>query len=283
MYILALRSYGDYVIMLNSIKHAGIKKNITIIVSKHLQPLHESLNSQYSNNFKFIFKDFGIKKGLLSFFTNRHFFSLNSILELFSISKMIRQMEIKNEIIYLEHKTRKAFPSILFGNQLQHIYTNGNVYDAFGRFFEINSAELTFNLPIVHTICKVLIFPDSRKKHKIIDNNTVKQLTSELIEQKIDFKIAHFDHMKTIDIDSNKQVVYNNFKDLILLIKECDFVITSDSVPAHIAEYLEKPHVILYNDRVNKDWLTPFAKKYKMYTTFGEASIFFNQYFNSKC
>ena len=55
MYILALRSYGDYVIMLNSIKHAGIKKNITIIVSKHLQPLHESLNSQYSNNFKFIF------------------------------------------------------------------------------------------------------------------------------------------------------------------------------------------------------------------------------------
>ena len=101
MYILALRSYGDYVIMLHSIKHAGIKKNIIIIVSKHLQPLHESLNSQYSNNFKFIFKDFGIKKGLLSFFTNRHFFSLNTILELFSISKMIRQIEIKNEIIYL--------------------------------------------------------------------------------------------------------------------------------------------------------------------------------------
>lgn len=283
MYILALRSYGDYVIMLNSIKHTVIKKNITIIVSKHLQPLHESLNSQYSNNFKFIFKDFGIKKGLLSFFTNRHFFSLNTVLELFSISKMIRKLEIKNEIMYLEHKTRKAFPSILFGNQLQHIYTNGNVYDAFGRFFEINSTELTFNLPIVHTICKVLIFPDSRKKHKIIDNNTLKQLTSELIKQKIDFKIAHFDHMKTSDIDSNNQVVYYNFKDLILLIKECDFVITSDSVPAHIAEYLEKPHIILYNDTVNKDWLTPSARKYKMYTTFGEVSIFFNQYFNSKC
>ncbi len=283
MYILALRSYGDYVIMLNSIKHAGIKKNITIIVSKHLQPLHESLNSQYSNNFKFIFKDFGIKKGLLSFFTNRHFFSLNTIRELFSISKMIRQMEIKNEKIYLEHKTRKAFLSILLGNQLQHIYNNGNIYDAFGCFFEINSDELTFNLPVIQTIYKVLIFPDSRKKHKIIDNNTVKQLSSELIDQKIDFKIAHFDHITLTDIDSNNRVVYNNFNDLILLIKECDFVITSDSVPAHIAEYMEKPHVILYNDRVNKDWLTPFAKKYKMYTTFGEASIFFNQYFNSKC
>ena len=283
MYILALRSYGDYVIMLNSIKHAGIKKNITIIVSKHLQPLHESLNSQYSNNFKFIFKDFGIKKGLLSFFTNRHFFSFNTIQELFNISKIVHQVEIRNEIIYLEHKARKFLLNIFFRRRLEHIYNNANIYDAFGRFFEINSAELTFNLPVVHTICKVLIFPDSRKTHKIIDNDTLKQLTSELIEQNIDFKIAHFDHITLTDIDSNNQIVYNNFKDLILLIKECDFVITSDSVPAHIAEYLEKPHVILYNDRVNKDWLTPFAKKYKMYTTFGEASIFFNQYFNSKC
>jgi len=283
MYILALRSYGDYVIMLNSIKDAGIKKNITIIVSKHLQPLHESLNSQYSNNFKFIFKDFGIKKGLLSFFTNRYFFSFNTIQELFNISKIVHQVEIRNEIIYLEHKARKFLLNIFFRRRLEHIYTNANIYDAFGRFFEINSTELTFNLPIVHTICKVLIFPDSRKKHKIIDNNTVKQLTSELIEQNIDFKIAHFDHITLTDFDSNNLVVYNNFNDLILLIKECDFVITSDSVPAHIAEYLEKPHVILYNDRVNKDWLTPFAKKYKMYTTFGEASIFFNQYFNSKC
>jgi len=283
MYILALRSYGDYVIMLNSIKHAGIKKNITIIVSKHLQPLHESLNSQYSNNFKFIFKDFGIKKGLLSFFTNRHFFSFNTIQELFNISKIVHQVEIRNEIIYLEHKARKFLLNIFFRRRLEHIYTNANIYDAFGRFFEINSAELTFNLPVVHTICKVLIFPDSRKTHKIIDNDTLKQLTSELIEQNIDFKIAHFDHITLTDIDSNNQVVYNNFNDLILLIKECDFVITSDSVPAHIAEFLKKPHIILYNDTVNNDWLTPFARKYKMYSTFGEASIFFNQYFNSKC
>jgi len=281
MYILALRSYGDYIIMLNSIKHASIKENVTIIVSKHLEPLHNALNTHFSNNFEFIFKDFGIQHGLLSYFTNRHFFSLNTIQELFSISKLIHQLEIKDEIIYLEHKARKLFPSILLRNQLQHIYTNGDVYDAFGSFFHIDSAKLTFNLPDVHTIRKVLIFPDSRKKHKIIDNNTVKQLTSEFMEQKMDFKIANFDHIKTKENDSNKHIVYKNFNDLILLIKECDFVLTSDSVPAHIAEFLKKPHVILYNDTVNYDWLTPFAKKYKMYTTFGEASNFLNQYFNS--
>ena len=77
MHILALRSYGDYVILLNSIKHAGLKKNVKIVVSSHLKPLHEALSPIFSKNVEFIFKDFGFKKGLKVFFTNRLFFILN--------------------------------------------------------------------------------------------------------------------------------------------------------------------------------------------------------------
>jgi ADP-heptose:LPS heptosyltransferase len=283
MYILALRSYGDYVIMLNSIKHADIKKNIKLIVSNHLQPLHQSLNIHYSNNFEFIFKDFGIKKGLLSFFTNRHFFSFNTIQELFNISKIVHQVEIRNEIIYLEHMARKILLNIFFRRRLEHIYTNGNVYEAFAHFFDIDSANLTFNLPEANAIRKVLIFPDSRKQDKVIDDKTIKQLTLWLIEQNIDFKIANFGHFKTKDIELNKQIIYKDFNDLTLYIKECDLVISSDSVPVHIAEFLEKPHVILYNGKVNYNWLTPFAKKHKMYTTFEDVTYFFNQYLKSRC
>ena len=67
MHILALRSYGDYVILLNSIKHAGLKENITIVVSNHLKPLHEALNPNFSKNFEFIFKDFGSSKQMIAF------------------------------------------------------------------------------------------------------------------------------------------------------------------------------------------------------------------------
>ena len=77
MHILALRSYGDYVILLNSIKHAEVKVNVKIVVSSHLKPLHEALVANIPSNFEFVFKDFGIKNGLMGFFTNRHFFSLN--------------------------------------------------------------------------------------------------------------------------------------------------------------------------------------------------------------
>jgi hypothetical protein len=72
MHILALRSYGDYVILLNSIKHADLKQDVKIITSNHLKPLHEALNANFSTNFEFIFKDFGIKNGLMAFFTNKY-------------------------------------------------------------------------------------------------------------------------------------------------------------------------------------------------------------------
>ena len=93
MHILALRSYGDYVILLNSIKHADIKENIIIVVSSHLRPLHEALNANFSSNFEFLFKDFGIKNGLLSFFTNKHLFSTNTLLEILKLSIFIRSLD----------------------------------------------------------------------------------------------------------------------------------------------------------------------------------------------
>jgi ADP-heptose:LPS heptosyltransferase len=282
MYILALRSYGDYVILLNSIKHAGINKKMRLLVSDHLRPLHESLNSQYPNNFEFNFIDFGIKRGLLSFFTNRYFFSFNSIQEVVKIFKNIEKLKIKDQIIYLEHKARKNILSFFLRSKINHIYSKGNIYEAFAQFFDIDAATITFTLPEIISIRKVLIFPDSRKRDKIIDHKTMHLLTSELINQNIDFKIANFNHSISNEIDFNKQVTYKNFNDLVLYINECDLVISSDSVPAHIAEFLGKPHVILYNEKVNYNWLTPFAKKYKMYSTFEEATHFLNQYLGNK-
>ena len=98
MHILALRSYGDYVILLNSIKNADIKQDVQIIASNHLKPIHEALNVNFSTNFNFIFKDLGIKNGLLGFFTNKHFFSFNTIYEILKLSKSLKSLKIK--VIY---------------------------------------------------------------------------------------------------------------------------------------------------------------------------------------
>ena len=280
MHILALRSYGDYVILLNSIKHADVKVNVKIVVSSHLKPLHEALSAIVPSNFEFIFKDFGIKNGLIGFFTNRHFFSLNSIFEIFKLSNYLKSLKLNEEKVYIEHNARKFLLNLFLGKKLYHLYKNGNVYDVLGRFFGFDSNDKTFQLSELHSKSKVLIFPDSRKKHKVINEATMEQLSLELTRLKVDFKIAKFGALKNENSSLTNQIVYSDFKALVLLIKECDFVISSDSVPAHIAEFLGKQHLILYNDKINYNWLTPFAKKYQMFTTFKDTPIFINKYFN---
>ena len=280
MHILALRSYGDYVILLNSIKHADVKVNVKIVVSSHLKPLHESLSVHVPSNFEFIFKDFGIKNGLMGFFTNRHFFSLSSIFEIFKLSNYIKSLKINEEKVYLEHSARKFLLNLFLGKKLHHLYNNGNVYDEIGRFFGLESNDKTFQLSEVHPKSKVLIFPDSRKKHKVINEATMERLSLELTRLNVDFKIAKFGALKNENSQLLNQIFYSDFKALVLLIRECDFVISSDSVPVHIAEFLGKQHLILYNDKINYNWLTPFAKKYQMFTTFKDTPIFINKYFN---
>lgn len=280
MHILALRSYGDYVILLNSIKHAGIKENVRIVVSSHLKTLHEALNASFSSNFEFIFKDFGIKKGLMGFFTNRYFFSLNSFFEILKLSNYIKSLKINDEKVFLEHKARKTLLNLFLGKKLHHLYENGNVYDALGHFFGHESNDKTFQLSEVHSKSKVLIFPDSRKKYKVINEATMEQLSADLTRLKVDFKIANFGKTKNENNQLSNQIVYSDFKELVVLIRDCDFVISSDSVPVHIAEFLDKQHMIIYNDKVNYNWLTPFAKLHHMYTTFKETPIFINKYFN---
>lgn len=77
MNLLVLRSYGDYIILLNSISKSDLTNPITITVSSHLKPLHDSLHLKLPANFTFTFVDFKIKNGLLSVFTNKYALSIN--------------------------------------------------------------------------------------------------------------------------------------------------------------------------------------------------------------
>jgi ADP-heptose:LPS heptosyltransferase len=55
------------------------------------------------------------------------------------------------------------------------------------------------------------------------------------------------------------QTVYNNFKELIQLIQEADFIIGADSLPIHLSQLLNKKHFILYPDEGSKAFFTPYA------------------------
>lgn len=279
MNILVLRSYGDYTIMLNSIQNSTTQKPIKLIVSKHLQQLHEALNVFIPENYTVEFKDFSIKNGILGIFTNKYFFSRNSIKEILLIKKYFKKGEIK--ITYLEHKKRAFLLNIFLKQKVSGIYHKGSVYDSFNNFFLRTNPVIHENNIRIDSNSNVIIFPDSRKSDKQIDKATLNNLYQILLDRNINVFIAkHNLDQKIISNSQNYQLKgYYNFDQLIDLIKKSDFIFSSDSLPVHIAEIYNKPHWILYNNKINTDWLTPSSKMRHHYCTFDKIQLI-NNLFN---
>jgi ADP-heptose:LPS heptosyltransferase len=263
--------------MLNAIKNATTKKSINIIVSKHLQKLHEALNLNIPNNFQINFKDFKIKNGILGIFTNKYFFSFQSINEILSIKKYFEKE--KSKPIYLEHKKRAYILNLFTKFNANGVYEKGSVYNCFNSIFESTNSSVSDSRRTLVTNLNVVIFPDSRKISKQIDSNTLNNLSQILGNKKVCFSIAKYNSSSLNEANNNTTIRYHNFQELVALIKNADFIISSDSLPVHIAEILNKPHWILYNKKINTNWLTPSSMRNKQYCTFDEVQLI-NNLFN---
>ena len=94
------------------------------------------------------------------------------------------------------------------------------------------------------------------------------------LDQKgVQYKIAKF----SAGIENKKgmlnEIGYSNFIDLVQIIKKADFIISSDSLPVHIAELYHKPHWILYNHKINTNWLTPSSSSLNYYSTSEQTNL----------
>ena len=85
-YILALRSYGDFVILLNHLIYSENKKSIKVIASLHLKPLYDALNETIDlTDINIVFIDLHIKNGLLNIFSNQYLFSRSTYIQIIYI------------------------------------------------------------------------------------------------------------------------------------------------------------------------------------------------------
>ena len=114
---------------------------------------------------------------------------------------------------------------------------------------------------------------DSRKKNKTIGEKTISTLVMALNQKVVQYKIAKF----SAGIENKKaifnEIGYSNFTDLVEIIKKADFIISSDSLPVHIAELYHKPHWTLYNHKINTNWLTPSSSSSNFYSTFEQTNL----------
>ena len=232
--VFLLRAYGDFAIAVQALAATD-----SIIASLHLKPLYDALISRGCISPRTIdFVDFGITGSQLNLFTNKGLLSVDTIRQLSKIKSYISANPSSSD--FVEQSARLGLLNFFTGHSFKAIFETGApVYAAYG--LPAQGLERKGD--------KVLILPDARLPKRIIPYS---------ILSRIDGKVARFG------------VDYTSFEQLIDLIQASDYVVTSDSLPLHLAYLCRKPHFILYPDGGKQDFFTPDALASGSFSTFSQ-------------
>jgi hypothetical protein len=252
--IFLLRAYGDFVIFLHAFTNSPKKEQYSIVASKHLQSLYDAIKTFFPlENIQIEFVNFELDKGQLRLFTNKHFLSSQTIKEVRAIRSYIQKFQNNTGVDYLEQDKRIGLFNLFTGNSFQYILGKQEVYKCYDQFFENTDSS---SIIVAGALKNFIIFPDSRLSKKDIPASVLQNITA-VIEQK--GKQIHIAKFGT---------TYTNFKELIQLIQEADYIIGADSLPIHLAALLKKPHFILYADDLTQHFKTSYAEKENSFGVF---------------
>jgi hypothetical protein len=257
--IFLLRAYGDFVIFLHAFTKSPKKEQYSIVASKHLQPLYDAIKTFYSlENIQIEFVNFELDKGQLRLFTNKHFLSLQTIKELQAIKSYIKKYPNNTGIDYVEQDKRIGLLNLFTAHSFQYILGKQEVYKCYNQFFENTDSS---SIKVAGALKNIVIFPDSRLTKKDIPVSVLQIIKTSLEEKGKHIQVAKFG------------TTYTNFKELIQLIHEADYIIGADSLPIHLAALMKKPHFILYSDGLTQHFKTSYAEKQNSFGIFSQYDL----------
>ncbi len=268
--IFLLRAYGDFVIALQAI--AKSKRSIHIVASDHLAPLYQALiTAAVIPPLSIEFIALGIKNGQLNFFTNKHLFSWGTLQQLRKLKVYIKANPNHNGVDFIEHGLRINSFNYLVGYSFQSVVPDGaQVYPAYGAWLGLEKEELKEGAFQHARITKVIAIPDARLQKRVLQPALLEKLKTYALENGVEFKIARMRHQ----LDAT-DLIYDNFNGLIQNILAADFIICTDSLPAHLANLLKKPHYIFYPKNGMTNFFTPYALANKTVGNFEQTDFTF--------
>ena len=261
--IVFLRSFGDFTIAISVLRKSKILQDHVFYASVHLEPLYKDLKAALPDiqlNIQLI--DFGIRKKIFGYFTNKHSVELHSFKELMKLKKWLSG--VKDEELFFEQRRKQWMIAPFLGRTYPYIHQKSkNIYGSYLAHFGIAPESLAFSTPSSNAIHKILVLPESRKMSKSFQPSFIHELASSLMKQGFDVTTAFFKNIPTDPV--GKVVTHDSFADLIGLIQSADLVITADSLPAHLSQLLHRPHFVYYEGKLNPEWMTPYARETKAF------------------
>jgi hypothetical protein len=268
--VFLLRAFGDFIIAIHFAVKNQSGQSFRFLASKHFEPLFKALNLTLPPNCLISFIDLNIRRNIMGCLTNRYLFSPNSIHELLLLKQYIKHHSLTGHY-YLEHKKRSWFMSFFCGYQFKNIISSQNVYQAYADFFSTSMHELeNISFNINQSNLKVLVIPNARQLKREIPSSILGLINNSCKQMGFELNLGVFGNDASAMSSIIHTLRYRDFNELILLIKQFDIIIGSDSMPIHLAQFLSKPHYILYPQWVKNQFFTPFALKHQSYFTFEE-------------
>lgn len=185
-----------------------------------------------------------------------------------------------NGLEILEQSRKKGILQLITGKKFESIVNKDPVYQEYAHFFghESNSKFINDNIEKKH----FLLLPDARISKRNIPQEIIQSIIKEVNQRGASMRVAYFKRVSQVNKTGRpikvqmqtdlifNQTVYNNFKELIQLIQEADFIIGADSLPIHLSQLLNKKHFILYPSGGSKAFFTPYTVARQYYCEFNK-------------
>lgn len=247
-WFISVKSYGDFIIASNALRANGSHSD-SLLCGSHLRPLMTAID--YKGNIEWL--ETG-GDNVPAFFDVRKFGILSAIASGVTLHRLINEHVAANDLLVFDRLGWRQ--NFLAGLKLKaHIATGKtNIYLDYEQFLS-KDVNNRVELP-VKNVTKIGIFPDSRLAKKQLGPTLVSKIFHDLIKLGCDPQVVYVGSNPT-RLGINNSVV-NGFDALIDRVRDFDIIISADSLPAHLAEYFEKP-VFVISPVNNNYWLPKSA------------------------
>ncbi len=253
--VITLKAFGDFVIACNATRRV---QSITgmdvpgIVAGEHVRSLASAIGLDIT--VQFIGDSSWIDVPAAFDVRKRGVFS--ALRSLYDIRHRLDEIPSSNALVFDHLGWRERL--VGGGRPLNSLPAESrNIYLAYDRFFESLGYEtLNDGAERKHAINRAIIIPGARMGYKVIPAQVISNVAVELERRGINVSVVVLEG-ESIDLPGRVVAVRlpRSFDSLVAAIKASDLVISADSLPSHLSEFLNVP--IFVSTSVPKPYWLP--------------------------
>jgi hypothetical protein len=268
----SFKAYGDLVICCNFLRRAERTK-YGLLAGSHLQPLLNAIS--FDGSLRII----NVGNSVPPLFDSSKCGYFKALKSGFELRKKMGEVLLPgvDSLVFDKLGVREHFLAWPLNVESLHRPVSSNIYLDYARYMGSSvgrSPEVLQNIKRTSATERVFVFPDSRIKNKelpdflilkIVENNTRRGKDTIIV------KIGTEPPLQQIS-NLNVRWIYG-FNQLVTEIGTADAIVSADSLPAHLAEYLNIP-VFVFTPKPNDYWMPLSSFLYGNHSTYD----IFNKY-----